>query len=166
MLVTTNTLDKIEIVRGQFMNAVRVAKLVDPLAIALRQKVNKALDLTIDDALKIDANTPLPAVPVVVLPPESPAQQIIPGGVLTVSFGTITITSGLEIVWSNGVRTTGFVGCREAFAVNDIVYITDIEGSHFRYFGSNPDVSNNSTSSDYAAVRATALVIIIPAVDS
>ena len=51
IMLTPVILDAVETVRAQTIAAVTAAKLPDGLAISLRQNVNKAIDLTIDEAI-------------------------------------------------------------------------------------------------------------------
>ena len=55
MLITPVILDAIETVRDQATGAVQMAKLSDRLAITLRQNLNKAIDETVEDAIRADA---------------------------------------------------------------------------------------------------------------
>lgn len=157
MLISSQVLDKIEIVRGQLIYAVRAAKLAEPLAIALRQKINKAIDLTVDDALKSDEISRSE--------PSDPPVAIVPGGSLTVSYGTITILSSDVLSWSNGSTTTAKGSLVEAFVKNDVVYVMGTDNNYYQHDGSFTGDYTQIIQLRYEILRASVLKIITSAPD-
>jgi hypothetical protein len=98
-------------------------------------------------------------------PTPTPTQQIIPGGSLSVSYGTISVTSDRQLVWSDGrTRTLKGTIIAEIFVANDIVYGICTDGNCYQHLGNFTGNWESLSLAEYQTLRAAALKIITPAV--
>jgi hypothetical protein len=97
--------------------------------------------------------------------PQPPGQKIEPGGTLTISYGSITLTSNYpnNINW---IEKLGNVisdgGATELFVIDGMVYLLGTDGTHYQRAGDRSSGWVLLDSIPYAVLKSTAKTIIVP----